>query len=219
MLAERLAPQPALLPAGARSARPRDCCWRRSSAARAASAGIADCSWCTRDSRRPAASSIAWRVTWVASTATTRRRGAVHATRHRVVRRVRAACCEPGATPARLTTWATSLSAVDVYSATFMALFKPLPPEQCDMHPGVRAAFEWLDAPTAAGAGSAAARAPRHDVREASAAAAVALTRDRRFGHSHCPQHALLARYVGNGGYADCFVADVPRPAFHMPTT
>jgi len=40
------------------------------------------------------------------------------------------------------------LSALDIYSATFMALFKPLPPEQCDMHPGVRAAFEWLDAPT-----------------------------------------------------------------------
>ena len=42
------------------------------------------------------------------------------------------------------------LSAVDVYSATFMALFKPLPPEQCDMHPGLRAAFEWLDPATAA---------------------------------------------------------------------
>ncbi len=41
------------------------------------------------------------------------------------------------------------LSATDIYSATFMALFNPLPPEQCDMHPGVRAAFEWLDAPTA----------------------------------------------------------------------
>jgi glutathione S-transferase len=41
------------------------------------------------------------------------------------------------------------LSAPDIYSAAFMALFKPLPPEQCDMHPGVRAAFEWLDAPTA----------------------------------------------------------------------
>jgi glutathione S-transferase len=42
------------------------------------------------------------------------------------------------------------LNAVDVYSATFMALFKPLPPEQCDMHPGLRAAFEWLDPATAA---------------------------------------------------------------------
>jgi glutathione S-transferase len=41
------------------------------------------------------------------------------------------------------------LGALDIYSATFMALFKPLPPEQCDMHPGVRAAFEWLDEPTA----------------------------------------------------------------------
>ena len=43
-----------------------------------------------------------------------------------------------------------SLSAVDIYSATFMALFKPLPEAQCAMNPGARRAFEWLDAPTAA---------------------------------------------------------------------
>jgi glutathione S-transferase len=43
-----------------------------------------------------------------------------------------------------------ALSAVDVYSATFMAMFKPFPPEQCDMNPGVRAALEWLDPATAA---------------------------------------------------------------------
>ena len=43
-----------------------------------------------------------------------------------------------------------TLSAVDIYSAAFMALFKPLPQEQCEMNPGVRAAFEWLDAPTQA---------------------------------------------------------------------
>ena len=42
-----------------------------------------------------------------------------------------------------------TLSAVDIYSATFMALFKPLPESQCVMHPGARAALEWLDAPTA----------------------------------------------------------------------
>jgi glutathione S-transferase len=41
------------------------------------------------------------------------------------------------------------LSAVDIYSATFMALFKPLGEEQCAMNPLVRRAFEWLDAPTA----------------------------------------------------------------------
>ena len=41
------------------------------------------------------------------------------------------------------------LSAVDVYSAAFMALFRPLPQEQCDMHAGLRAAFEWLDPETA----------------------------------------------------------------------
>lgn len=39
--------------------------------------------------------------------------------------------------------------AVDIYSATIMALLKPLPPAQCDMHPASRAAFEWLDAATA----------------------------------------------------------------------
>jgi glutathione S-transferase len=43
-----------------------------------------------------------------------------------------------------------SLSAVDVYSATFMALFKPLPEAVCQMNPATRAAFEWLDAETAA---------------------------------------------------------------------
>src|SRR5262245_25832649 len=41
------------------------------------------------------------------------------------------------------------LSVLDIYGAAFMALFKPLPQEQCDMHPAIRAAFEWLDAPTA----------------------------------------------------------------------
>jgi glutathione S-transferase len=43
-----------------------------------------------------------------------------------------------------------ALSAVDIYSATFMALFKPLPEEHCEMNAGVRAAFEWLDPPTRA---------------------------------------------------------------------
>jgi glutathione S-transferase len=43
-----------------------------------------------------------------------------------------------------------TLTAADVYSATFMALLKPLPQGVCNMHPGSRAAFEWLDAETAA---------------------------------------------------------------------
>ncbi|HEX6637384.1 MAG TPA: hypothetical protein VF033_06990 [Steroidobacteraceae bacterium] len=43
-----------------------------------------------------------------------------------------------------------TLSATDVYSATFMALFKPLPDSQCRMHPAIRPAFEMLDAETAA---------------------------------------------------------------------
>jgi glutathione S-transferase len=40
-------------------------------------------------------------------------------------------------------------SAVDIYSAAFMAMFKPLAEEQCAMHPGVRVGLETLDAPTA----------------------------------------------------------------------
>lgn len=43
-----------------------------------------------------------------------------------------------------------ALGAVDIYSATFMAMLKPLPPEHCEMNPGVRSAFEWLDAATQA---------------------------------------------------------------------
>ena len=42
------------------------------------------------------------------------------------------------------------LTAADVYAATVMALFRPLPPAQCAMDPATRAAFETLDAPTAA---------------------------------------------------------------------
>jgi glutathione S-transferase len=43
-----------------------------------------------------------------------------------------------------------SLTAVDVYGATFAAMFRPLPPEQCAMDASTRAAFETLDAPTRA---------------------------------------------------------------------
>ncbi len=42
------------------------------------------------------------------------------------------------------------LSAVDLYSAAFMALFKPLPQAQCPMPEGLRSAFEHMDGPTAA---------------------------------------------------------------------
>ncbi len=57
MLAERLAPTPALLSLVPEMRATARCCWRTSSAARMDSAGIAACSWCTRDSRRPAGSS------------------------------------------------------------------------------------------------------------------------------------------------------------------
>jgi glutathione S-transferase len=43
-----------------------------------------------------------------------------------------------------------TLSAADVYLATAMALFKPLPQDVCAMSVATRAAFEALDAPTAA---------------------------------------------------------------------
>ena len=43
-----------------------------------------------------------------------------------------------------------SLTAVDVYSATFAAMFRPLPPEQCAMDATTRAAFELRDARTEA---------------------------------------------------------------------
>lgn len=42
----------------------------------------------------------------------------------------------------------SSLSAVDVYSAAFMALFKPLPEDQCSMKPYARPVFETLDPQT-----------------------------------------------------------------------
>jgi len=42
----------------------------------------------------------------------------------------------------------TSLTAVDIYSATFMALFDPLPQEQCEMSASTRAVFETRDART-----------------------------------------------------------------------
>ena len=43
-----------------------------------------------------------------------------------------------------------SLSALDIYSATFMALIKPLPAEQCPMAEALRPAFEAMDNTTRA---------------------------------------------------------------------
>jgi hypothetical protein len=42
----------------------------------------------------------------------------------------------------------TAPTAVDVYSATFMGLFRPLPPEHCAMDEGLRAAFAMPDPET-----------------------------------------------------------------------
>ena len=41
-----------------------------------------------------------------------------------------------------------SVTAVDVYSAAFAAMFRPLPPEHCEMDTRTRAAFELRDADT-----------------------------------------------------------------------
>ena len=65
------------------------------------------------------------------------------------------------------------LSALDVYSATFMGLLSPLPEPQCRMNPAIRAAFETLDEETRRGARPGATRTPRHDVRQAPGVAAV----------------------------------------------
>ena len=43
-----------------------------------------------------------------------------------------------------------ALTAVDIYSATFMALFAPLPHAQCAMDPHMRTALESLDEQTKA---------------------------------------------------------------------
>lgn len=43
-----------------------------------------------------------------------------------------------------------ALSALDIYSATAMAMFKPLAQEQCAMHPASRSAFETSDSEIAA---------------------------------------------------------------------
>lgn len=43
-----------------------------------------------------------------------------------------------------------SLTAADIYSATFVAMFRPLPSAQCAMEPSTRAAFETCDAATLA---------------------------------------------------------------------
>jgi hypothetical protein len=43
-----------------------------------------------------------------------------------------------------------TLSAADIYSATFMVMFQPLPVEVCRMDSRIRAAFEWLDDETRA---------------------------------------------------------------------
>ncbi len=42
----------------------------------------------------------------------------------------------------------TAPTAVDVYSATFMGLFRPLPPQHCAMDEAIRGAFDWREPET-----------------------------------------------------------------------
>jgi glutathione S-transferase len=44
----------------------------------------------------------------------------------------------------------STVTAADIYCATFMALFKPLPPDQCPMPDAIRVGFEAMDTATAA---------------------------------------------------------------------
>lgn len=43
-----------------------------------------------------------------------------------------------------------TVTALDIYSAAMVAMFNPLPPAQCEMDPAMRAAFETCDAQTSA---------------------------------------------------------------------
>ena len=72
------------------------------------------------------------------------------------------------------------LTAVDVYSATFTAMFGPLLPEQCKMEASTRAAFASLDKATEAALDPILFAASRHDVRAEPGVAARALTIFRR---------------------------------------
>ena len=125
------------------------CCSRTSSAASMASAGIAACSWCTPGSRKPADSSIGSRAYLGGKYGYDAAAAEQYSARVIELLGEFAGVLRAQRDAGKSYYIGDELSALDIYSATFMALFKPLPPGQCDMHPGVRAAFEWLDAPTA----------------------------------------------------------------------
>ncbi len=173
MLAERLAPQPALLPLEPNE-RARALSWPTRSAARAAWRGRAACRWCTRACRKPGGFServagyLGKKYGYDAGAggrSTDRECAQLLGTGRHAARTARRRALLPGRT----------LSAADVYSATCVAMFMPLPEIHCAMHPDSRAAFEWLDDETRAALDPRAARTSRHDVHPTSGAAAVAL--------------------------------------------
>ena len=145
-LAERLAPEPALLPADADRSASSCSASRTASATKAASTGRAACSWSTPASRAAAASRAASPATWRRSTATAPMRAAAAAAKERE------RCSTRWPTRLKAQHFAgspyfvgTALSAADVYAATAMGLFRPLAPEHCAMDAATRAAFETRD--------------------------------------------------------------------------
>ena len=149
MLAERLAPQPALLPLEPERARPRGAAGGevlRPGRSRLVSPPAAGARGAHERRRlRLARGRLPGRQVWLRC----RRGGAVHAARGCELLGELAGILRSRRDAGETYYLGDELSAVDIYSATFMALFSPLPQEQCDMHPGLRAAFEWLDPETA----------------------------------------------------------------------
>ena len=83
-----------------------------------------------------------------------------------------------------------TLTAADVYSAAFMAMFRPLPHDQCPMDPTTRAAFETLDARTTAALDPLLIAHRDLHVRRAPGAAALALTARPPRGRAFDKRHA-----------------------------
>jgi glutathione S-transferase len=72
-----------------------------------------------------------------------------------------------------------SLTVTDVYSATFAAMFDPLPPEQCKMDASTRTAFNARDAHTEAALNPILFEHRNYDVQGVLGVAALALSTDR----------------------------------------
>jgi hypothetical protein len=69
-----------------------------------------------------------------------------------------------------------SLTALDVYSATFTGMFGPLPQERCKTEAATRAAFKTMDSQTEAALNPILFEQPGYDVSRALVAAALSLS-------------------------------------------